>query len=135
MSDTSSRLNELSLVALDHAMEFVTREGGALVPFTLVEAEGKRHFVHFDDPIPEEGVAAAREHLRLRSTVERAALAWCGFVTIAGHRSDAVIIETSVAGCDESDVIAQRYEQRGVFRKKTVALGAPLLVGHEHPLF
>ena len=127
MADPSEPLVDFALFALDHAMESVVASGGPLVPFALVHADGANSIARFPGDL-EAGQELARDLAR-HSGAERAAVAWDGYVTIDGERTDAVFAEAFERGDTESVIMAQRYAVTGRFRKSIEPFGNAALVG------
>lgn len=111
----SDDLMELVFAALDHGVESVT-DGGPLVPFVLVEGAEGRELTRFVADTLEEGQARAREHAAA-SGAERVAVAYDGYLTVQGERSDAVFVEAQERGTDATAIFAQRYRPGGRLRK------------------
>jgi hypothetical protein len=139
---SSSSPNELlnfALVALDHAAESVVASGGPLTPFSLIEADrhieagSKGEMTKFSAELLEEGLAQARAKVRSQTGVRFAAVAWDGYFTMDGQRTDAVFVEASQAGEKASVILAQRYVESddGI----VVRLGNPVRAGEGDPLF
>ncbi|MCU1432120.1 MAG: hypothetical protein JWP95_1225, partial [Actinotalea sp.] len=74
----------------------------------------------------------ARAHVRTTSSAVRAAVAWDGYLTFEGVRSDALFVEASERG-SASIVIAHRYRDAGAGPAEPV--GVPMLVDRGAPLF
>lgn len=134
MPDPSDQLMEFALFALDHATASVVPEGGPLVPFSMTEGEEGRKLARFPGEL-EAGQHHAREAVRAAADARLAAVAWDGYLTVDGQRSDAVFVEAAERGDDESVILAQRYAVSGRFRKKAEALGNAGLVGRGVSLF
>lgn len=89
--EASEALLELIFQALDHGIASIER-GGPLIPFVLVDGgDGDRSLKRFMADELEAAQAAAREHLHGLPGAVRVALAYDGFLTVDGARSDAVI--------------------------------------------
>jgi nucleotide-binding universal stress UspA family protein len=117
MSDipASEELVDVVFAALDHGIDSV-RDGGALVPFVLAEDADGRSLTRFAASTLEESQAQARQHAEA-SGAARVALAFDGYLTIDGERSDAILVEAQERGTDASVVFAQRYRPGGRLRK------------------
>jgi hypothetical protein len=101
-------LIDFALFALDHAADSVLPSGGPLVPFALIEKGGSRELVRFPGDLTE-GIEKARQTVRASEEPHLAAVAWDGYLTVEGTRTDAVYVEASKAGDGESLIFAQRY--------------------------
>ncbi|MGW6132033.1 hypothetical protein ACWFNE_18585 [Cellulomonas sp. NPDC055163] len=129
-TEPSPEVQALASFALGHAVHSIVPEGGPLIPFCLLEdADGGRSLHRFVGELGE-SVERAREHVRASGAV-RAAVAWDGYLTADGTRTDALFVEASDAG-RSSVVLAQRYSPvpgrtAPVGEPVTVERGAPLL--------
>lgn len=104
----SDALVELAFAALDHGLESVRDGDGPLVPFALTEGAEGRHLTRFAAELLEQGQEEARRHVR-ESDAERVALAYDGYLSVEGERSDAILVEAQERGTTISVVFAQRY--------------------------
>lgn len=112
----SDELMELVFAALDHGIDSVS-EGGPLMPFVLADVDEGRTLTRFAAERLEEGVAQARSQARESPEAKRIAVAYDGYLTVEGERSDAVFVEAQERGAASSVVFAQRYRPGGRFRK------------------
>jgi hypothetical protein len=123
----SEALVDLAFFALDHAVESVTSEG-PLIPFALVEDEARdRRLERFMAGTLEEAQEEARQHVRAASA-PRVAIAYDGYLTVDGERSDAVFVEAQESGDASGLILAQRYRPGGRLRKFST-VGNPAFVG------
>ena len=134
MPEISDQLLDFALFALDHAADSVLAGGGALVPFSIVEVDGERQLNRFVGDL-EEGQRLARSHVASTPDVSRAAVAWDGYLTVEGQRTDAVFVEASEVGESRSVLFAQRYGASGRLRKRLERIGNAAVVGEGEPLF
>jgi hypothetical protein len=132
MADPSEALIDLALMALHHAMDSVVASGGPLVPFAVVHVGDHASVQRFPGDLVE-GQERARELIR-QSGADRAAVAWDGYLTLDGERTDAVFAEAYEQGDDRSVVMAQRYAVTGRFRKRTEPMGDAALVARNETL-
>ena len=123
---------ELVFVALDHGIDSVT-EGGPLIPFALTETSDGRELTRFAPGTLEAGQALAREHVRAAG-VDRAAIAYDGYLTVERDRNDAIFVEAQERGQSDSVVFAQRYRPGGRFKKFTT-IGNAAFVERGESLF
>lgn len=129
----SDELMDLVFAALDHGIDSVS-EGGPLIPFVLAEgAEGRTLTRHVTELL-EDGLAQAREQVRGEPGLERVAIAYDGYLTVEGERSDAIFVEGQERGRPASVVFAQRYRPGGRFRK-LATVGNPAFTGEGASLF
>lgn len=121
-TDSSEQLQALAWQALDHAISSLDG-GGPLVPFALVAGDKGVQVARFAADSLEEGVEGGRAVLASLSPEDghMAALAYDGYLTRDGVRSDAVFVEAQQRGMVASASIAQRYRPSG---------GAPELLGN-----
>lgn len=130
---TGDQLIELTFAALDHAVESVSAGEGPLIPFVMAEktgTTGERELLRYVADTLEAGIDAAREDLRT-TPYERCALAWDGYLTVSGERTDAVFVEAQEAGRPVGICLAQRYSFKdGQFE----LIGDPASVGDIPPL-
>ncbi|HEX4981683.1 MAG TPA: hypothetical protein VFV63_08295 [Ilumatobacteraceae bacterium] len=123
-----------ALGALEHATGSVVDSGGPLVPFAMIEVDGNMSLTRFVGELAE-GQQKAREAISASTGVTRAAVAWDGYLTLDGQRTDAVFVEASAIGDLESVVLAQRYEIAGRRRKRVQAIDIAALISRQQPLF
>ena len=121
-------LGDLALFALTHAVRSVVPEGGPLIPFAMVETTDGRALARFVGDL-EEAQARARDHVRASSAV-RAAVAWDGYLTVEGVRTDALFVEAGEPGT-AGIVLAHRYRDAGAGPAE--AIGRPILVDPARP--
>jgi hypothetical protein len=128
------RLHSFTLSALGHATSGVVPDGGPLIPFALTEGADGRLLQRF---VGELGAMqeAARQIVRGMQGLELAAVAWDGYLTVDGQRTDAVFVEASDGSGDPSVLLAQCYAKAGRFRRATATVGEPILVERRTPLF
>jgi hypothetical protein len=124
---------EVAFLALDHGVSIVA-DGIQLTPFAMVEEAGQRALVRAQDDRLDGGLAWLRQHIRDRPGLERAAVAFDGFLTVDGRRAEAVLVEAYERGADGL-VLAQRYEWQGRGRRRRFeSIGNPAAVGTTQPL-
>lgn len=111
----SEELIEVVFAALDHGIESV-RDGGPVIPFVLAERAGGRDLTRFAAETLEEAHAQARQHAG-SSDADRVVVAYDGYLTVAGERSDAVFVEAQERGSESSVIFAQRYRPGGRLRR------------------
>lgn len=130
---SGEQLIELTFAALDHAVESVSGGGGPLTPFVMAVKPGtadERELLRYVAETLEDGIDAAREHLH-STAYERCALAWDGYLTVSGERTDAVFVEAQEAGRPVGICLAQRYSfNDGRFE----LIGDPASIGDIPPL-
>jgi hypothetical protein len=124
---------DVAFLALDHGVAIVA-DGAQLSPFAVIEEGRERTLVRAHDDTLDGALAWLRQHIRDRSELERAAVAFDGFLTVDGRRTEAVLVEAYERGA-EGLVLAQRYEWRGRGRRRRFeAIGNPAVVGATQPL-
>lgn len=124
-------LVDLAFLALDHGLESISA-GGPLVPFAIVEGADGRRLARFVCETLEEGQERARQHVRAVDDVERAVIAYDGYVTVEGERFDAILVEAQEGGQPESVVFGQRYRHGNGSGLEVV--GNPGFLGPDAPL-
>jgi len=111
--EIDDRFAGLIFLALDHAIDSI-KEGGPLVPFLFHEGpagERNRALARYDASFYEESVLRARfAAAALPNSVETCVLAFDGFITVEGIKSDAILVEASQRGRPKGLVFAQRYQ-------------------------
>jgi hypothetical protein len=105
----SDELVELAFAALDHGIESVRDGDGPLIPFALTEGKEGRQLTRFAAELLEQGQEEARRHIREAVGVERVALAYDGYLSVEGDRSDAILVEAQEHGMAICVVFARRY--------------------------
>jgi hypothetical protein len=135
VTQLSERLLDLVLRALDHATESIAH-GGPLIPFVLAETTARdRTLERFVADDLETAKAMARERItELEQDAARAALAYDGYVTIGGQRSDAILVQAQERGKSASVIFAQRYRPGSKVRRLQPTCNAAFL-GDGDPLF
>ena len=124
----SDQLTDLAFAALDHGIESV-RDGGPLIPFVMTEGADGRSLRRFAAVSLEQALGEAVVYVRARrdETGTRHALAYDGYLTVDGSRSDAIYVEAVEPGGTEVMVLAQRYRPKRALRKFET-IGRPALV-------
>jgi hypothetical protein len=125
---------ELSEVALDRAIGLALESKSGMSAFVITERGGQRELHEFTTERPGQSIGAARFFLRASTGLDRAVIAWDGYVMSLGKRTDAVLAEFSERGAAESTIVARRYRPASLLRKP-VALAGTVHVGEGHPLF
>jgi hypothetical protein len=134
MEEPSAELMDLVFVALDHGIDSIKDGGGPLIPFAVTESADGRKLDRFVAETLEECQERARQHVWAADDAVRAAIAYDGFVTIEGERSDAVFVQGQERGRPVSVVLAQRYRPGGRL-KRFQTIGNPAALGTDEPLF
>ncbi|MBO9627698.1 MAG: hypothetical protein J7484_15155 [Microbacterium sp.] len=134
-SQPSDRAVDLAFLALDHGIGSIDGGRDALIPFAIVESAEGRALNRFMAGTLEDSVAQGRVNLLLTPGLVLAVLAWDGFLTIDGQRSDAIFGEVYERGGEQSFVFAQRYRRTGLLRKRVERVGNVVLAGAGDPLF
>lgn len=124
----SPELRSLTEITLAHALEAVVAAGSPMLPFAVTEGPEGRLLCRFEGD-PTAAVDRAREHARAAQG-PRAAVAWDGWLTVAGIRQDAVVVQASERG-RAGVVVAHRYRET---LEGTVVVGKPVLVGPGDPV-
>lgn len=131
--DPSQEFADFLWLALDHGFGSIENGGGPLIPFTMtVNVDGARKLTRYASEQLEKGVALAQESIRPDISLRMYAIAWDGFVTMDGKRTDAIIVEAGEKGARLAAVFCQRYliHPRKLFRSaKCERIGRPALIG------
>jgi hypothetical protein len=129
--DTSPVLGSLIFLAIDHAM-YSVEDGEVLIPFLIMESGAKRRITRYTADEAGRGVeevnAAKLDALHLPNDAEAYVIAYDGFVTIAGQRTDCIYVEGGDRGAEGGHKFAQRYEP-GSRNKKARKIGDPVYLG------
>jgi hypothetical protein len=130
--DESDPVNALLYFTLDHGVDSV-KAGGPLVPFAITEKDSKRAIQRFVAERLEESVALMAQWTADElGRVDRAAIAYDGFITLEGKRTDAIYAEALDHSLPESRIVAQRYRPRhGLRGFRTI--GNPATLGDWAP--
>jgi len=132
VSETSIEMNDLMFAALDHAVASI-EDAKHLVPFAMtINNAGDKKLTRFALEFLEQGLEAARVHVQSeKESINIYAIAWDGFITLEGKKWDCVLVEAGELNAVKGALLAQRYEEKGIFKKKRFPIGNPVLV--EHP--
>jgi hypothetical protein len=134
VAEPSDELMAAIWEAVGHGMQMIQASGGPLNPFMFQwKGEARTQKVLMGESM-EDSVAMGKELARdVSEDVDGCVIAWDGYVTIAGERSDALFFQAYERGDKASHVLVQRYEPspEAYFRVK----GNVALIEHEAPLF
>jgi hypothetical protein len=129
LAEPPATLDDFSIALLTRATEAVIPGGRPLVAFGLVELHsGELALKRTTADNHDEALLQARGVVKLDAFAVRVGVAWDGYLTADGTRTEAVFVEVSERGADTSFVFAQRYGRKGLLKKKTFAIGRPMLV-------
>lgn len=123
---------ELVFAALDHAT--FSLEGptlAPLIPFAMTRAGEQRRLNRFLGADYQADVDHALTFAR-QGDFDCWAVAWDGYITLEGERSDAVFVRAARRHANQAVLFAWRYERpapTAALRK----LGNPVFLGHEPP--
>jgi len=122
-------LDDFTLALLAQATDDVLSTRRPMTAFGLVEsANGHRALKRIIAGTLEESLMHARTAATADSLASRVGVAWDGYLTIEGTRTEAIYVEVSEHAADTSFVIAQRYARKGLFKKTAFVIGRPMLV-------
>lgn len=127
-AELSPEVRTLAEIALAHALDDVVAGGTPMLPFAVLEDPKGRVLARFDGE-PVAAVDRARAQVAA-SGATRGAVAWDGWLTVAGVRQDAVVVHASDRG-RTGVVVAHRYRET---LEGVVIVGRPVLVGPGDPL-
>jgi hypothetical protein len=104
---------DFAFVGLDHGINSIIDNGGPLIPFVITETEGQRNIQRFVTENYEHGPILAEKYLKELSIKPlRALIAFDGFVTLDGEKTDAIIIRCFDHSEKEGIILAQRYVRK-----------------------
>jgi hypothetical protein len=122
---------DLVSAALDDGVASLSQ--GGLIPFAILDEPGGRRVARFVAEPYEEGVRQARLAVAAAAEAVRVLIAYDGYVTIGGDRSDALLIEAQDRRRPHSVTFALRYRpasSKGGF----ATIGDPAFTGPGDPL-
>jgi len=91
--------------------------------------QGPQERRHFSTARYEEGVERARAFVtQNKNRFAVYAIAYDGYVTLEGRKWDGVFVETGMRDRETGFLLCQRYETKGLIRKRNVRVGNPGLV-------
>src|ERR1700733_3583125 len=109
LEDIDPRLLKAVSFALADGVKSVRDSKGALIPFAFVEdADGKRSVHRFVAQPYEVSVEKAVSLLRDNTDAAVVVIAYDGFVTMDGARTDAILVRDYLNGATKTAVFAQR---------------------------
>ena len=125
-----TKLNDITFMAIDHGIHSIADGVGPLIPFTIIEkSNGEKVLARFVTERIEDGLGKAKKHIEEnKADIERYAIAWDGFVTIEGKKWDAILVESGDKFQDNGYLMCQRYERKGLIKKKNEQFGNPALI-------
>jgi hypothetical protein len=110
LEDADEALMELIFLGLDHGVEAIQEISGPLVPFVLTEDKRGRVLRHFTGDELENALEQAYDFVRQGgSDFDRMVVVYDGYLTVEGHRTDAIYALGYVPGMSETFLFAQRY--------------------------
>lgn len=131
--EPSEDVENLALQALEHAIGSIDHGSGPLVPFLMVrDGEGVR-IARFVDEDLGRSVASGRDAARGIAANCVTALAFDGFLTMDGKRTDAMIVQCADIGAGPTFQFAVRYRVTPQGRVKVI--GEPMLVEWSEELY
>lgn len=104
---------DFAYIGLDHGINSIADSGGPLIPFVLTQTGSERKLQRFVTEKYEDGPLEAERYLKdLTIKPDKALVAFDGFITIDGQRSDAIIVKCYDKFEDEGLILAQRYTSK-----------------------
>ncbi|GIF68171.1 hypothetical protein Ais01nite_62060 [Asanoa ishikariensis] len=134
LDDMSESSLDLLFAALDYALENAAIAPEGFVPFAFLDrADGSRDLTRFvADGDLTDSVNAGRAALAtVPAGTTAVALAWDGYLTVDGNRSEAVFVEAHQVGLAKSALLSQRYARTD---DTVEPMGNPALQGETDPL-
>ena len=133
--DASNELMQLVFLGSGHGIESVRASGGPLIPFLLAGSDGGNTLHRFVAGTLEESLGHARRFAYdLGPDALRYAIAYDGYVTLAGQRTDAIMVDAAERGSLRSYIFAQRYRPRS-FMQEFEKIGNPAFVDRGRSMF
>jgi hypothetical protein len=130
----SGALTEAIAQAARHGMEMIQATGGPLRPFLMSWQGSERRQSNLMGESMADSIAMGKEVAReSASEVDGCVLAWDGYVTMEGQRSDALFFQAYERGSSASQVLVQRYESAPMAHFR--AAGNLTLIEQAEPLF
>jgi len=112
LDDLSESTTDLLFAALDYAMENAALAAQGFVPFALLQrsddTRGLSRFVS-DGDLTDSVIAGRAALATVPAGTTAVALAWDGYLTVGGDRSEAVFVEAHEVGMPKSVLLGQRY--------------------------
>ncbi|GAA1596449.1 hypothetical protein [Actinoplanes couchii] len=135
LDEMSPASADLIFAALAYALENAGLSDAGFTPFAFSDSpkgRGLTRFLAGEGTDLQECLAAGRTALRVvEHDVTCVALAWDGYYTHEGRRSEAVFVEGYQIGHDRGVMLAQRYTRQG----GTLSMeGSPVLIDEPVPL-
>lgn len=120
-------------LAIDHGFGTIESGGGPLTPFAMtLSLSGEKSLHRFAPDRLEQGLEMARSHVAAnRESISKYAIAWDGYVTLGGERTDAILVEAGERGDKRALLFCQRYRhiKRGLLRRTGAErIGNPALI-------
>jgi hypothetical protein len=115
--------------ALEHATECLSGADGPLLPFAMIVDGGQRSVRHFHAPGYEQTLDGALAFASA-GAYDFWAVAWDGYMTVEGRRTEAVFVQAGGEEREESLLFAWRYE-RVLPKGEVQRLGDPIFLGTE----
>ena len=106
-----NEFQDMFLLALDHGYAMIQENGGPLTPFVMIQrTDGEKGIHRFATEMLEDGLDEARAYVaRERTSIGMYAIAWDGYATVDGERTDAVLVEAGQRGEEQGVLVCQRY--------------------------
>jgi hypothetical protein len=118
VDEIGQRLLDLVFFALDHGVKSIRESGDPLVPFVVLEdPDGKRTLQRFVTERLENSVEQALAFAAKAAASSRAAVAYDGFVTLDGNRTDAVLVLGRDVDTIKTVRFAQRYKPKRLLQR------------------
>jgi hypothetical protein len=121
--------NDLIFDALDTGIGCIEKMGGPLPPFVaILDRFGKRESKYFANPVfqYELSLEQARKYVEESAPILSVyAIVYDGFITLKNRKWEAVFVEAGMRDREMGVLLCQRYEQKGLFKKRFVRVGNP----------
>ena len=101
---------DFAYIGLDHGINSIADNGGPLIPFVLSQTGSEKKLQRFVTDKYEDGPLQAEDYLKnLTTKPDKALIAFDGFVTLGGEKSDAIIVRCYDKLESDGLILAQRY--------------------------
>lgn len=130
MKEPSIELNNLIFTTLDHAIVII-EDSSPLIPFLISRDHlGEQNLTRFSGELLEEQLKAAQKYVQKeKDNISAYAIAWDGFLNFEGKKWDSILVEAGDNIAKHGILLAQRYENQSLLKKKNKPVGNPALIG------
>lgn len=133
----NAELQRISAEAIEKGFELLGNGKKGLVPFAMTEStDGDVGMHQFDSESLDEAIHLARAYVRRHAeAIDKYGIVTLGFVSIAGTKREAMLVEAGEIGGDLVITVAQGFKRKGIVRKRIKRVGKVAIFGRsEAPL-